>query len=110
VQQLPLLIGLGALMFFVLWWQGRSRNKAMAQFQSFQDSLVQGDRVVTTSGLRGEVREVRDETILLEIAPGVVTEWTKMAVREKAEESGPVEAEPDVDATEAAEADGTNRG
>lgn len=93
MQQLPLLIGLGALMFFVLWWQGRSRNKAMAQFQSFQDSLVQGDRVVTTSGLRGEVREVREETILLEIAPGVVTEWTKLAVREKAEE-------PEADAQE----------
>lgn len=86
MQQLPLLIGLGALVFFMLWWQGRARSKAMAQVQSFQDSLVTGDRVATTSGLRGFVREVRDETILLEIAPGVVTEWTKLAVREKVEE------------------------
>ncbi|MGL6233856.1 MAG: preprotein translocase subunit YajC [Segniliparus sp.] len=97
------LIGLGALMFLVLWWQGRARSKAMAQVQSFQDSLVEGDRVVTTSGLHGSVREVRDQTILLEIAPGVVTEWTKLAVREKAEE--PEQAEPELDAAPSAPAE-----
>ncbi|WP_244431647.1 preprotein translocase subunit YajC [Segniliparus rugosus] len=90
------LIGLGALMFLFMWWQGRSRNRALEQLQAFHDSLVAGDRVVTTSGLRGSVREVRDQTILLEIATGVVTEWTKIAVREKAEEP-----EAEADAVEA---------
>ena len=107
MQQLPLLIGLGALMFLMLWWQGRARSKAMAQIQSFQDSLVEGDRVATTSGLRGSVRKVRDETILLEIAPGVVTEWTKLAVREKVEE--PARAEPDEAESDVAEASGADR-
>ena len=97
MQQMLPLIGLGALMFLFMWWQGRSRSRALEQLQAFQASLVEGDRVVTTSGLRGSVREVRDQTILLEIAPGVVTEWTKLAVREKAEEpeAEPVEAESD---------------
>ena len=43
-----------------------------------------GDRVLTTSGLRAVVVDTSDEdTIDLEIAPGVRTTWVRAAIRER---------------------------
>ncbi len=47
-----------------------------------QNSIVPGSRVMTTSGLHGTVTAVADDTIELEIAPGVHTTWIRAAVRE----------------------------
>ncbi|WP_216206114.1 preprotein translocase subunit YajC [Amycolatopsis aidingensis] len=62
----------------------RKQKKAMAQQQELQNSLSDGDRVMTTSGLYATVADASDEsTIDLEIADGVVTTWLRQAVREK---------------------------
>jgi preprotein translocase subunit YajC len=46
------------------------------------ESLVPGARVMTTSGLHGTITAVADDTIELEIAPGLRTTWVRAAVRE----------------------------
>ena len=50
-----------------------------------QESLRIGDRVHTTSGLQGTITNITDDTVDLEIAPGVVTTWVKLAIRDKIE-------------------------
>ena len=88
---LPLFLIMGAFMFFA----SRRQRKAMQATIDLQDSLRVGDRIYTTSGLAGEITAITDDTVSLEIAPGVVTEWMKMAVREKVEPADRVElAEP----------------
>ena len=84
---LPLLIILGAFMFFA----SRRQKKAMQATIDLHNSLTIGDRVHTTSGLEGTITAVRDDDIELEIAPGVVTTWMKLAVRDK------IEADTDTD-------------
>jgi preprotein translocase subunit YajC len=76
---LPLLIILGAFMFFA----SRRQKKAMQATIDLHNSLKIGDRVHTTSGLQGTITGITDDNVDLEIAPGVVTKWMKLAVRER---------------------------
>jgi preprotein translocase subunit YajC len=76
---LPLLIILGAFMFFA----SRRQKKAMQATIDLHNSLTVGDRVHTTSGLPATIAGITDDTVDLEIAPGVVTTWMKLAVRDR---------------------------
>jgi preprotein translocase subunit YajC len=76
---LPLLIILGAFMFFA----SRRQKKAMQATIDLHNSLQIGDRVHTTSGLVGTITGITDANVDLEIAPGVVTTWMKLAVRDR---------------------------
>jgi preprotein translocase subunit YajC len=79
---LPLLIIMGLFMFFA----SRRQKKAMQATIDLHESLQIGDRIHTTSGIEGTITDVTDDTIDLEIAPGVVTTWMKVAVRDKIED------------------------
>lgn len=73
----------------------RQRNRALQQARQLQESLTVGTRVMTTSGLYGTVAALGDDTVDLEIAPGVVVTWAKAAiaeVRTAVEEPGPAPA------------------
>ncbi len=94
VALLPLLIILGAFMFFA----SRRQKKAMQATIDLHNSLKVGDRVHTTSGLQGEIRTITDDHVELEIAPGVVTTWMKLAVRDRITEDD--ELDDDIDADE----------
>jgi preprotein translocase subunit YajC len=76
---LPLIIILGAFMFFA----SRRQKKAMQATIDLHESLVVGDRVHTTSGLQGTITGITDDSVQLEIAPGVITTWMKLAVRDR---------------------------
>jgi len=60
----------------------RRQKKAVSAVQDMQDNLQPGARVQTTSGLYATVVFVSDSVVDLELAPGVVTRWNKLAVRE----------------------------
>ena len=76
---LPLIIIMGAFMFFA----SRRQRKAMQATVDLQGSLRVGDRVHTTSGLQATIAGIGEDTVDLEIAPGVVTRWVKLAVRDR---------------------------
>ncbi|AFM17086.1 protein translocase subunit yajC [Mycolicibacterium chubuense NBB4] len=86
---LPLLIIMGAFMYFA----SRRQKKAMQATIDLHNSLQVGDEVHTTSGLRATITGITDEYVDLEIAPGVVTTWMKLAVRDRVTED--VDDEPD---------------
>lgn len=77
---LPILMfgALGLMMVFGM----RKQKRQAAETQKLQDSVVPGARIMTTSGLHGTVTAVADDTIELEIAPGVYTTWARAAVRQ----------------------------
>ncbi|MFJ9772192.1 preprotein translocase subunit YajC [Kitasatospora sp. NPDC101157] len=58
----------------------RSQKKRQSQMQQMQTALEPGAGVRTIGGLYAQVKAVNDETVELEIAPGVVTHFTKSAV------------------------------
>lgn len=81
---LPLLLVLVLAVPLVM--STRKQKKQQAAQQELQNSIAPGDRVMTTSGLYGTVADASgDNTIDIEIAPGVVTTWLRLAVREKVE-------------------------
>ena len=79
---LPLIIIMGAFMFFA----SRRQRKAMQATIDLHESLTIGDRVHTTSGLQATITGITDDTVDLEIAPGVVTTWMKLAIRDRIED------------------------
>lgn len=76
---LPFLLIMGGFMYFA----SRRQRKAMQATIDLHESLQPGDRVHTTSGLEANVVGITDDTVDLEIAPGVVTTWMKLAIRDK---------------------------
>jgi len=101
-MDLSLLFPLFILLLFIpIFLSGRKQRKQVAEMQAMQSALEVGDIVVTTSGLRATVVDVRyEETIDLEIADDVVTTWVRAAVREKvvSTEEAPAEETPADDA------------
>ncbi|WP_445169975.1 preprotein translocase subunit YajC [Mycolicibacterium sp. Dal123E01] len=82
---LPLIIIMGAFMYFA----SRRQRKAMQATIDLHESLAIGDRVSTTSGLYATITAITDDTVDLEIAPGVITTWLKLAVRDVIEDEVP---------------------
>jgi preprotein translocase subunit YajC len=108
----PLIIGLGVVMFL----SSRRQKKAMQATVDLHESLAIGDRVHTTSGLEGTITDISQDSVDLEIAPGVITTWMKLAVRDRVpldddddddEESGATDVTTDV-VEEPAKADPTS--
>lgn len=80
---LPLLL---ALLFVPLILSFRKQRRQYNELQQLQSSLDIGDRVLTTSGLQATIVDATDDTVDLEIAPGVVTTWVRPAIRERLSE------------------------
>ena len=78
---LPMLAILGVFMFFA----SRRQKRAMQSTIDLHESLRIGDQVQTTSGLHATIKRITDDTVDLEIAPGVVTTWVKLAIRDRIE-------------------------
>ncbi|ETZ50810.1 preprotein translocase subunit YajC [Mycobacterium avium] len=76
---LPFLLIMGGFMYFA----SRRQRRAMQATIELHESLRPGDRVHTTSGLQATVVGLTDDTVDLEIAPGVVTTWMKLAIRDR---------------------------
>ncbi|MFD7733443.1 preprotein translocase subunit YajC [Kitasatospora phosalacinea] len=58
----------------------RSQKKRQAQMQNMQTALQPGSGVRTIGGMYALVKAVNDETVELEVAPGVVAHYTKGAI------------------------------
>jgi len=84
-----------------MYFASRRQRRAMQATIDLHESLQPGDLVHTTSGLEATVVAITDETVDLEIAPGVVTTWMKLAVRDRVEPDDP----EDFDDDEVAESD-----
>jgi preprotein translocase subunit YajC len=58
------------------------QRKARAQ-RALQSAVEPGDEVVTIGGIYGEVSEVDDETVVVEIADGVEVRFVRSAIARK---------------------------
>lgn len=70
-----------ALLFGVMYFMMiRPQQKRRREANEMQSALSPGDEVVTIGGLYGTVTDVEDETVLLEVAPGVQTRYARPAI------------------------------
>jgi preprotein translocase subunit YajC len=78
-----------AWLLFVLPARRRKMSHA-----SMQDSIAVGDEIISAGGLHGIVKALEDDTVRVEIAPGVVATLDRRAVAAVAREVE-VEVEPE---------------
>lgn len=64
---LPLLLIIVVFYFFMI----RPQMKRQKEVRKFRESLAKNDKVVTTGGIYGRIVEVKESTIILEIAKDV---------------------------------------
>ncbi len=67
---------------FVLMWLfliRPQRRRTEAQL-AMQDSLRQGDEIITAGGLHAVVRSIEDDVLEIELAPGTVARLDRRAV------------------------------
>src|SRR5918912_1549113 len=76
VQFLPFALLL-AIFFFVILLPKQRRQKKVQEFQS---ALKPGDKVVTTSGIYGQITRVNEKSVQLQIADKVRIELARAAV------------------------------
>lgn len=75
--QIVMLVGLFALMYFMLIRPQRKRQK---EHQQLVEALGKGDEVVMTSGMLGRVVEVGDVYITLDVGGDIKLKFQKAAV------------------------------
>lgn len=63
-----MLIAMFAIMYFFMI---RPQNKRQKQINDFRKSLQTNQRVVTAGGIHGVIKEINDDTVVLEIASNV---------------------------------------
>lgn len=68
-QLLPILL-LAVVFYLLILRPMRARQKEFVALKELQDSVQPGSKIMMASGIFGTVREVADDTIVLEIAPG----------------------------------------
>jgi preprotein translocase subunit YajC len=105
MESLVLFLPLVLVMVGLMYFQSRRQRRAMQATIDLHESLRPGDRVHTTSGLEASIVAIADDTVDLEIAPGVVTRWMKLAVRDRILPDDEVDLDEDEDAEDLAESD-----
>ncbi|MCD5349158.1 preprotein translocase subunit YajC [Kineosporia mesophila] len=69
-----------AVPLLLLWLMVSRGRRQQRELVAQQESVTPGTRIMTTSGLFAEVVEVDSDAVVLEIAPGVRTRWSKRAI------------------------------
>ena len=75
-QFLPFALILG-IFYFLILQPMKNRQKKV---QEFQNSLSVGDRIVTTSGIYGQVTKLNEKTVQVQIADKVRVEVARAAI------------------------------
>lgn len=75
--QILMLVGLFAIMYFILIRPQRKRQK---EHQQLVESLTKGDEVVMTSGMVGKIIDVADGYITLDVGNDVKLKFQRVAV------------------------------
>ena len=82
---LPPMIIMFVIFYFVLI---RPQQKEQQKTRQMRDTLGEGDNVVTTSGIHGTVKKVKEDVITLQIADNVRIKINRTSIGVKKTEAG----------------------
>jgi preprotein translocase subunit YajC len=82
-MRMLLMFGLLILVFY--FFMIRPQSKRQKEIKKFQNSLENGKQVVTSGGIYGKVREVKDNCVIIEIADNVRIKVSKSMVYDASE-------------------------
>lgn len=76
---MPILM-IGLLFVVMYFMMIRPQQKRRREAEQMQSSISAGDEVVTIGGLYGTVSSMDDETVMLEVSPGVHERYARPAI------------------------------
>ncbi len=68
IENIGLIVLLVVIFYFFMI---RPQQKRQKEINKFRQGVQRGDRVITSGGIHGKVREVKETTFVIEIANGV---------------------------------------
>lgn len=77
LSSMPMIVAMIAIFYFVMI---RPQSKKQKELKRQREAMQKGDRVVTAGGIHGKIRDIRDTTIMVEVAPGVELKLDKASV------------------------------
>lgn len=69
-----------AMIVIFYFFMIRPQSKKQKEIKKAREAMQSGDRVVTAGGIHGKIREVKDDTIVMEVAPNVTIKVDKTSV------------------------------
>lgn len=90
MQILMLVLIVVVFYFFMI----RPQSKRQKEIKKFQDSLENGKHIITSGGIYGKVREVKDNYVVVEITDGVKIRVNKNMVFDSPEDANQTPATP----------------
>ncbi len=77
--------GMGLLMIVLMivifyFFMIRPQSKRQKEEKKFREQLQKGQQIMTISGLHGKIKEVKQNTVMIEIAHDVVIEMEKTSI------------------------------
>lgn len=79
-----MIVAMIAIFYFVMI---RPQSKKQKELKRQRDAMKNGDRVVTAGGIHGRIKEITDNTIIVEVAPNVSLKVDKGSVYPIVEEA-----------------------
>lgn len=77
LSRMLMIVAMIAIFYFVMI---RPQSKKQKELKRQREAMQKGDRVVTAGGIHGKIRDIRDTTIMVEVAPGVELKLDKASV------------------------------
>ena len=69
-----------AMIVIFYFFMIRPQQKKQKEIRKAREAMKTGDRVVTAGGIHGKLKEISDNTVMLEVAPGVQIKIDKGSV------------------------------
>lgn len=80
-----------AMIVIFYFFMIRPQSKKQKEIRKAREAMTVGDKVITAGGIYGKIREVKDTTFMLEIAPNVVIKIEKTSVYADPSASAPAD-------------------
>lgn len=91
IMQILMLVLIVVVFYFFMI---RPQSKRQKEIKKFQDSLENGKHIITSGGIYGKVREVKDNYVVVEITDGVKIRVNKNMVFDSPEDANQTPAAP----------------
>lgn len=72
-----MIVAMIAIFYFVMI---RPQSKKQKEIKRQRESMQNGDKVVTAGGIHGKIKEIKDEVVMIEVAPQITIKVDKASV------------------------------
>lgn len=69
-----------AMIVIFYFFMIRPQNKKQKELKKARESMKKGDKIVSAGGIHGRIKELKDNVVMMEVAPGVVIKIDKASV------------------------------